>query len=41
MHQIHHNIMVDMDKTFRPPVNGEFHVILTTLVHDLHREYPA
>jgi hypothetical protein len=33
--------MVDMDKTFRPPVNGEFHVILTTLVHDLHREYPA
>ena len=40
-HQIHHNIMGDMDKTFTPPVNGDFHVTLTTLMHDLHREYAS
>lgn len=34
-HQIHHSIMGDMDKTFTPPVNGEFHVILTTVIRDL------
>lgn len=38
-HQIHHNIMGDMDRRFTAPVNADFHVILTTLMHDLKREY--
>jgi hypothetical protein len=31
--------MGDMDRTFTPPVNGDFHVILTTAMQDLHKEY--
>jgi len=38
-HQIHHNIMGDMDRKFTPPVNADFHVILTTVMHDLNHEY--
>ncbi len=38
-HQIHHNIMGDMDRKFTPAVNADFHVILTTAMHDLKREY--
>ena len=38
-HQIHHDIMGDMDRTFTPPVNADFHVILTTVMHDVGREY--
>jgi hypothetical protein len=38
-HQIHHNIMGDMDRQFTGQVNGEFHMILTTAMHDLKREY--
>jgi hypothetical protein len=38
-HQIHHDIMGDMDKRFSPPVNGDFHLILTTAMQDVAREY--
>lgn len=38
-HQIHHDIMGDMDKKFTPPVNADFHVILTTAMHDLKHAY--
>ena len=38
-HQIHHDIMGDMDKKFTPPVNADFHVILTTAMLDLKRAY--
>jgi len=38
-HQIHHDIMGDMDKKFTAPVNADFHVILTTAMHDLKRAY--
>ncbi len=38
-HQIHHNIMGDMDKKFTPSVNADFHVILTAAMHDLRHEY--
>ncbi len=38
-HQIHHNIMADMDKKFTPQVNADFHLILTTAMHDLKHEY--
>jgi hypothetical protein len=38
-HQIHHDIMVDMDRKFSPPINADFHVILTTVMHDVGREY--
>ncbi len=38
-HQIHHDIMGDMDKHFTPAVNADFHVILTTAMHDVGREY--
>lgn len=36
-HQIHHNIMGDMDRTFTPAANADFHVILTAVMHDLSR----
>jgi hypothetical protein len=38
-HQIHHDIMGDMDKRFTPAVNADFHVILTTAMQDVGREY--
>jgi hypothetical protein len=38
-HQIHHDIMGDMDKKFSPPVNADFHVILTSAMNDYQREY--
>ena len=38
-HQIHHDIMGDMDRKFTPPVNADFHVILTTVMHDMKNQY--
>ncbi len=38
-HQIHHDIMGDMDRQFTPSVNADFHVILTTAMHDLKKAY--
>jgi hypothetical protein len=38
-HQIHHDIMGDMDRKFSPPVNADFHIILTSVMHDVGRQY--
>ncbi len=37
--QIHHDIMGDTDKRFTPAVNADFHMILTTAMQDIGREY--
>jgi hypothetical protein len=37
-HQIHHNIMGDMDRKFTPALNADFHLILTNVMQDAKRK---
>lgn len=36
-HAYHHEIMVDLDARFNPRTNAAFHLVLTSLVQDAHR----
>ena len=38
-HPVHHVIMHDIDEKFTPSTNANFHIVLTTAMHDLKSAY--